>query len=367
MSDDDLDGMIRSWSGLGVFQAWDPAARARIYVALHDARLGPPVGGTRMRSYPSPREALRDAMRLAEGMTWKWASIDFGFGGGKCVVDVEEPLEGERRRSFFRRYGRLLAALDGAFSTGVDLGTDPEDMDQAAAETEHVFGRRPGGGGTVDPGPYTALGVHAGIRAALEARYGEPEPDGRRVLVQGVGDVGAPLARRLAEDGAAVLVADLDERRARTLATEVGGETVPPDEAYATECDVFAPCAVGGVIDDTSIPRLRCAVVAGSANNQLETAAHADALHERGILYAPDHVINAGGAMAFGLLHRGVADEDVLREQVRGLGERLREIFREASGADESPLHAARRVAERALEAAEGGGRATGPEASLRP
>ena len=355
MSDDTLDTMIRSWDGLGVFQAWDPPARARIFVALHDTRLGPAVGGTRMKSYPAPGDALRDAMRLAEGMTWKWAGIDFGFGGGKCVIDLEEPLEGERRRSFFRRYGRLLSALEGAFSTGPDLGTDPPDLDEVAAETDHVLGRRPGGEGTVDPGPFTALGVHAGIRAALETRFGDPDPTGRRVLIQGVGDVGAPLARRLAEDGAAVLVSDVDGERARAAAAEVGGEAVPAAEALVTDCDVLAPCAVGGVVDQASIPGLRCRVVAGSANNQLGEPADADALHDRGILYAPDHVINAGGALAFGLMHDGVADGELIRERVRGLGDRLREIFREAEERDESPLHAARRLAERTLRRAGGG------------
>ncbi len=347
---DEIDRMIREWDGLAVVQAYDPPARARIFIALHDARLGMPVGGTRMKSYPTTGEALRDAMRLAEGMTWKWAGIGFGFGGGKCVVDVEEPLEGEPRRSFFRRYGRLLEALDGAFATGVDLGTDPADMDVLAGETRWVFGRQPGGGGTVDPGPYTALGVLVAIRAALEHRFGSPDPAGRTVLVQGLGDVGDPLARMLAEEGAGLLLSDLDEARAAALAEELGGSVVPADDVYAAECDVFAPCAVGGVLNDDTVGTLRCAVVAGSANNQLEGPEHAEALHERGILYAPDHVANAGGALAFGLLQKGVTDEDELRERVRGLGDRLGEIFREAARADESPVHAARRLARRTLE-----------------
>lgn len=355
MGTDALDRLIRDWDGLGVFQSWDPPTGAGIYIALHDTRLGPAVGGTRMKSYPAPAEALRDATRLAEGMTWKWAGIDFGFGGGKCVVDLDEPLEGEERRSFFRRYGRLLEALHGAFSTGPDLGTDPPDLDQVAAETEHVFGRRPDGRGTVDPGPYTALGVHAGLRAALEARFGAPDPAGRRILVQGIGDVGAPLARRLADDGAEVLLSDVDEARAEELAEEIGGRTVPPDEALSTGCDVLAPCAVGGVLDDSSIPGLDCEVVAGSANNQLADPSHADALHDRGVLYAPDYVVNAGGALAFGLLHRGVSDDELVRQRVRGLGDRLREIFAEASANDESPLHAARRTAGRTLRAAASG------------
>ena len=349
---DGLDRMIRDWDGLAVVQAYDPPARARIFIALHDARLGMPVGGTRMKSYPSPEDALRDAMRLAEGMTSKWAGIGFGFGGGKCVVDVERPLEGEERRSFFRRYGRLLEALDGAFATGVDLGTDPEDMDVLAGESRWVFGRDPEGRGTVDPGPFTALGVHAGIRAALAHRFGSPDPAGRSVLIQGLGDVGVPLARMLADEGAELLLSDLEAARAEALAAELGGTLVPAGEVYDTECDVFAPCAVGGVLDDGTVASLRCAIVAGSANNQLEAERHAEALHERDILYAPDYVVNAGGALAFGLLQQGTTDEEVLRERVRGLGDRLGEIFREAEAAGESPVHAARRLARRALEGA---------------
>lgn len=352
---DGLDGMIRRWDGMAVVHSHDPPTGSRIYIALHDARLGMPVGGTRMRSYGSSEEALRDAMRLAEGMTWKWAGIGFGFGGGKCVVDVPRRLVGEERTGFFARYGRLLEALGGAFATGVDLGTDPADMDVAARETRAVFGRDPRGEGTVDPGPFTALGVLGGIRAALEHLAGAPDPDGRRVLVQGVGDVGEPLARMLADAGAEVLVSDIDSDRARSLADEIGASVVPPGDAVGTPCDVFAPCAVGGVFDDGSIPRLACDVVAGSANNQLEAPRHAEALHERGVLYAPDHVVNAGGALAFGLLHKGLDDLDEIRSRVRGLEDRLREVFREAEGADESPVHAARRLARRTLEEGVGG------------
>ncbi len=349
---DGIDEMVRDWDGLAVIHSFDPPTGARIFVAIHDTRLGQPVGGTRMKSYESPEEALRDAMRLAEGMTWKWAGIGMGFGGGKCVIDVPTPPRGAERESFFRRYGRLLEAMSGAFATGVDLGTDPADMDVAARETRNVFGRRPEGEGTVDPGPFTAAGVHAGIRAALAHRFGEADPSGRSVLIQGVGDVGEPLARLLAADGAEVTLSDVDEERADELAAALGARVVAPAEVYGTECDVFAPCAIGGVLNDDTIPALRCAIVAGSANNQLAEARHAEALHERGVLYAPDYVVNAGGALAFGLMHGGTTDPDVLDERVRGLGDRLAEIFEAAEADDASPAHAARRLAERTLKEA---------------
>lgn len=346
-----LARLIRGWDGQGVIIRYDRPSASWIYIALHDTTLGRPVGGTRMKSYGKAEEALRDAMRLAEGMTWKWAGIGFDFGGGKCVVDVPAPLRGRKRTSFFRRYGRYLESLDGAFATGLDLGTTPEDMDVTARETRYVFGSNPEGPGTVDPGPYTALGVFCGIRAALRHRFGEADPSGRTILIQGVGDVGAPLARLVAEAGARPLLSDLDEERARDRANELGGETVAPEDVFDTPCDVFAPCAVGGVLDDDTIPRLRCGVVAGSANNQLASSRHAGSLHRRGILYAPDHVVNAGGAIAFGLLHRGVREGEELEGGVRALEGRLEEIFGEAAVRDESPVHAARRLARRKLEA----------------
>lgn len=350
-----VDEMVRGWDGTAVIHAHDPPTGSRIYVALHDTRLGPAVGGTRMAAYGSPGEALRDAMRLAEGMTYKWAGLGLPFGGGKCVVDVPSVPTGEAREGLFRRYGDLLQALRGSFQTGVDLGTDPEDMDVLAAATSHVMcGSGPDG--TVDPGPYTALGVFSGIRAALEHLGGDPDPAGAEVLVQGAGDVGEPLARLLAEAGAELLVADLDAERARRLARATGGAVVDADEVYGTACDVFAPCAVGGVLDPGTIPRLRCRAVVGSANNQLASLADAERLHERGILYAPDFIVNGGGALAFGLLHLGDPGEEELRRRVRGIGETLSELFDEAVGRGESPVHAARRLAEARLEDGPAGG-----------
>jgi len=349
----DLDGMVREWDGTAVVHGYDPPTGARIFVAMHDTRLGSPVGGTRMKRYPAPEEALRDAMRLAEGMTYKWASIDMAFGGGKAVIDVPSTPRGEEREAFFHRYGRLLETLRGSFRTGVDLGTDPADMDVLAEATDHVLGRRSGAeGGTVDPGPYTALGVFESIRASLAHRFGDPAPADRRVLVQGLGDVGRPLVELLHEAGAELLLCDLDAGRARAAADEVGGRVVAAAELYGTRCDVFAPCAVGGILEEETIPRLACEIVAGSANNQLDTPADADRLHERGILWAPDYVANSGGALAFGLLHGGTRDPDALRERVRGIGDSMRAILEEAASADESPLHAARRVAEVRLRAA---------------
>ncbi|HZD03308.1 MAG TPA: Glu/Leu/Phe/Val dehydrogenase dimerization domain-containing protein, partial [Longimicrobiales bacterium] len=291
---------IQEWDGLGVVVRHDRPTGTWIFVALHDDTLGRPTGGCRMRVYGHPSEGLRDALRLAEGMTRKWAVIDLPYGGGKAVLAVPRPLQGEERRGLLRRFGELLESLKGAFSTGEDLGTTPADMACLATVTRWVKATGVRGGEPVDPGPYTALGVLEGIRAALAAAFGDGELAGRTVLVQGVGDVGEPLARMLSAEGARLLLSDLDHGRVESLAGELQARPVSPDEVYWTACDVYAPCAVGATLNSGTIPQLRCRVVAGSANNQLETEADADALRERGILYAPDYVVNGGGALALG-------------------------------------------------------------------
>jgi leucine dehydrogenase len=346
---DGMRELLKDWNGLGVVQGYDYETGTWIFIALHDATLGPMVGGCRMKPYPTPEDGARDAMRLAQGMTYKWAAIDFPFGGGKSVLAIPRPLEGEEKRGLLRRFGRLLESLHGGYATGVDLGTTPEDMDVLAEASQYVMGHGLSGSGTADPGPYTALGVLAGIRAALKAVDGSLEPAGKSVLIQGAGDVGEPLARMLAEAGAEVLISDIDESRARGAAEGVDGRVVPVSETYATPCDVFAPCAIGAILNRETIPQLACRIVAGSANNQLDRAEDAELLHELGILYAPDYVVNAGGAIAFGMMHLGESNREAMRERVREIEEALDRIFAEAAERDESPVHGARRVAEQAL------------------
>lgn len=342
--------LLDAWDGLGVVTRRDHATDAWIFVALHDDTLGRPVGGCRMRVYDRPEEGLRDALRLARGMTEKWAAMDVPYGGGKAVLALERPLDAEERRGLLRRFGDLLESLAGAYGTGEDLGTTPDDMRLVATRTRWVVGLPPGDDAPTDPGPFTALGVQAGIEAALERRFGSADLGGRTVLVQGVGDVGEPLARFLARAGARLLLADVDRERVEGLAAELGGEVVEPDAVYDTRCDVYAPCALGATLHDDTVPRLECAIVAGSANNQLEEPRHAEALHERGILWAPDFVVNGGGAMAFGLLWLGAVEVEGMAPRVRRIGDALREIFAEAEERGESPLHAAHRRARRVLE-----------------
>jgi leucine dehydrogenase len=352
-SNEDLQELIADWDGLAVVARHDRPTGAWMFIALHDDTLGRPTGGTRMKPYPSPTAALRDAMRLAEGMTHKWAAVGVPFGGGKAVIAPPGRLPPEERRALLLRYGGLVDSLHGSFSTGEDLGTTVEDMAVIAEATRHVMGAHGGDGKPVDPGPFTARGVFRGIAAAVHHLDGGGLA-GRTVLIQGVGDVGAPLARLLRTAGARLLLADLDGTRAAALAAELGGEpdcrVIPADEVFDTECDVYAPCAVGQVVNAETVPRLRCRAVAGSANNQLrDPAEDAGRLHRRGILYAPDYLINGGGALAFGSIELGVTDPRELFSRVEALGDSLSEIFAEAAERGESPLAATHRRVERVL------------------
>jgi leucine dehydrogenase len=347
-----LETRIASWNGFGVVARAEPDFGAWLFIALHDATLGPCTGGTRIRVYPDPEAGLEDAQRLGEGMTYKWAAIDFPAGGGKGVIALSAPVDGEARRELVGRYGALVAGLGGTYRTGRDLGAGDEDIRRIwEVAGALVHGVREDGS-LVDPGPFTALGVLHGMRAAVRHRLSS-DLSGRTVLVQGVGDVGAPLARLLADEGARVRVSDVDGRRAAALAGEIGAEVVDPAGVAAAECEVYAPCAVGAVLDRDSIARLRCAVVAGSANNQLAGPDDATRLLERGIVYVPDFVVNAGGAIRFVLPQiLGAGDEDAVVRRVEEIGALVTEVLEEADRSGESPAVTARRRAERNLERA---------------
>lgn len=340
-----LEELIRSWDGEQVVTRYDHPTGTWIFVCIHSTHRGPAGGGTRMKTYASPGEALQDAMRLAGAMTLKMAGVDVPFGGGKAVLAVPEPLEDDVRRGLLLRYGELVESLGGTYRTGPDVNTTVADMDVIGERTSYVFCRSEERGGSGDPGPYTARGVFHGIRASVRHVFDSDDLTGRTVLVQGVGDVGARLAEQLAEAGATVLLSDVDDARAAETADRTGGRVVAPADAIATECDVYAPCALGGTLSATSIPHLRCRVVAGSANNQLATPEDADRLRAAGILYAPDFVINAGGVLhAWGREALGLTPEQVEERHV-GLGQALLEIYARAETEDITTAEAAERIA----------------------
>ena len=315
-----FEELLESWSGEQAVIHRDRESDGWIFICMHSTQLGPAAGGTRLKVYETPADGLRDAMRLSAGMTAKLAVADLGLGGGKAVLAVPAIPQGDERRALLHRYGDMVQSLGGGFMTSSDVGTGEADMDVIAERTEHVFGRSLAAGGAGDPGPFTAVGVFHGIRASLAHSTGSNELAGRTVLVQGAGSVGGALAELLGRAGATVLVADVDAERAQTVAAAIGGSPVDAGKAIGTECDVYAPCALGATLSLESVPQLRCRIVAGSANNQLAEPEAAELLRDAGILYAPDYVINAGGAIAINFLElngRSQADVDARTREDR--------------------------------------------------
>lgn len=273
--------------------ARDQTTGLRTIIAIADTTLGPALGGTRMFPYKTEQEAITDVVRLARGMTYKSAAAGLSLGGGKAVI-IADPSK-DKTEALLRAYGRVVQGLGGRYITAPDAGTGINDMDIIHQETSFVTGRSLDKGGGGDASEVTSLTVFLGIKASAHEVFGTDSLAGRLVLVQGVGKVGHLLVNRLLEEGARVLVADVDAQRAARVAQATGCRTVPSDEVYDTECDILSPNALGGVLNENTIPRLRCRIVAGAANNQLATAADAERLRQRGILYAPDYIINCGG------------------------------------------------------------------------
>lgn len=298
-------------------------------IAIHNTRFGPALGGCRCLHYPDPDTAITDAIRLAEGMSYKAALAGLPQGGGKAVIVLPPPLTQIDRPRLFRAFGDLVESLGGRYITAVDSGTELEDLDRVAERTAHVVGTASDGN---DPSPMTAIGVLEGIRTAVQHRLGRSQLGGLRVTIQGAGHVGSHLARGLTAAGARLLISDNQPQRAEALARELGAEVIPVGAVYDSDCDVFAPCALGAVLNPDSIARLRCQVVAGSANNQLACPACADLLHKRGILYAPDYVINAGGLIQVSLAHLHRQRE--IPAQVNRIAHTLADIFLRATRED---------------------------------
>jgi len=269
----------------------EPESGYRGIIAIHDTTLGPALGGTRFWNYASEREALLDALRLSRGMTFKAAIAGLPLGGGKSVIWGDSHTE--HREPIFRAHGRAVESLGGRYVTAEDVGTSPEDMQLIRLETEHVVGLL---GRSGDPSPVTAYGVFQGIRACCRVRYGTDSVEGLHVAVQGLGHVGYSLCEDLVQGGARLTVTDIEPERVRRAVDAFGARAVGPDAIYDVDGDIFSPCALGAVLNDETIARLRVDIVAGAANNQLgRSSAHGLALHGKGILYAPDYVINGGG------------------------------------------------------------------------
>ena len=286
----ELFDLLAEHSHEQVVFSYEPSCGYKGIVAIHDTTLGPALGGTRFWDYPSDLDALIDVLRLSRGMTFKAAIAGLNLGGGKAVIIGDNKTY--YREMLMRAHGRVVESLGGRYITAEDVGTSVSDMDYVHTETEYVVGIV---GRSGDPSPVTAFGTYRGMKACALKKFGDDDLNKMTVAIQGVGHVGYYLARNLAEEGAKLIVTDIDQNRVDRAADELGAVVVEPDEIYEVDADIFAPCALGAVLNSKTIPQLRVKVVAGAANNQLETEEDDDRLRERGILYAPDYVINAGG------------------------------------------------------------------------
>jgi leucine dehydrogenase len=326
----------------------DPSCGYFGIIAIHDTTLGPALGGTRFWRYESTEEAITDALRLARGMTYKAAVAGINLGGGKSVIvgDNKRP----DREALFRAHGRFVETLNGRYITAEDIGTSPADMEHIKLETDHVAGLL---GLSGDPSPVTAYGVYVGMKAAAKDRWGSDSLAGKTVAVQGAGNVATHLCRYLHAEGVKLVVTDIDQAKVKRVVAETGARAVAPDAIYDQPAEVYAPCALGATINDDTLGRLKVEIIAGGANNQLAEDRHGDELESRGILYAPDYVINGGGVInVYGELHRWPAER--ARKKAGEIYDTLLRIFEIARQERIPTYRAADRLAEQRIAAVGG-------------
>ncbi len=323
-----------------VWRVSAPEAGLNGFIALHSTALGPAAGGLRMRAYDSAAEALEDALRLSRGMTYKNAAAGLPLGGGKAVI-IGDPGR-DKTPEMLCAFGRAVAALEGRYWTAEDMGMTPQDMRVIHSETDFVAGLEDGPFASGDPSPVTARGIFNAIRIGAKHRFGSNDLTGKRVIVQGLGHVGAHLCGLLHGAGAQLSVADLDGARVAETVTRYGATGLDNDAIYGTEAHIFAPCAIGGILNAQTIPQLRVGLVAGGANNQLATQADADRLQARGILYAPDYVANGGGIINVATEILRIADRGPwVADKLAALERTMDMILTRAARAGVSPAHLA--------------------------
>ena len=322
----------------------EPAAGYKGILAIHDTTLGPALGGCRFWNYASEEDALVDVLRLSRAMTYKAAVAGLNLGGGKSVIIGDSSTA--RREMIFRAHGRAVESLKGRYITAEDVGTSVEDMDYVHMETEHVVGIA---GRSGDPSPVTAYGTYRGMKACAADKYEDDSLNDKVVAVQGVGHVGYYLCENLAAEGAQLIVTDIDEDKVARAVEDFGAEAVAPDSIYSVEAQIFAPCALGSILNSETIPQLKVEIIAGGANNQLATLDDAKALRERGILYAPDYVINAGGLIN---VYSELADwsTDRSKRKAAEIYQTLLEVFEVAREEKLTTAEAADRIAQRRVD-----------------
>ncbi len=328
----------------GVHFFRDPGSGLSAIIAVHSTHLGPAAGGVRFWHYEDSTRAITDALRLSRGMSFKNAMANLPMGGGKAVILADDART--KTPEMLRAFGRAIESLGGKYVTAEDVGMTDDDMVVIGGETRHVSGLpvESGAAGGA-PGPYTALGVFLGVKAAVMRVLGKGSVEGVHVAIQGVGSVGGGLAKLLAEEGARLTLADVSQERAAALAAELGGNTVAPDTILSHEADVVSPCALGAVFDAESIAALRCKIVAGGANNQLAKREDGQRIHDRGILFAPDYVINAGGIINVGLEYLGQGDRAEVETRIGRIPERLEQVWQESEKTGDPAADVADRIA----------------------
>lgn len=330
--------------------AHDEPSGLNAIIAIHSSALGPAAGGCRVWTYPTEGAGLADALRLSRGMTFKNAAAGLDLGGGKAVIML---AEGQKKTpELMRAFGRAVERLNGAYTTAEDVGVTPADMAEVRSQTRHVAGLATGAHASGDPSPVTATGVFQSIRTGVREVTGREDLAGLHVAVQGLGHVGTALCDWLAAAGAQLTVADIAPARCEEARTRYGATVVAPDRIHATDCDVFAPCALGGVLSEDTIPELRARLVAGAANNQLARDDLDTALAARGITYLPDFVVNAGGIMNVAAEIAGVDDPNWVKGKLDGLQERVTEILRRAKASGKTPQAVAVEMVRERLAAA---------------
>ncbi|QPQ30265.1 Leu/Phe/Val dehydrogenase [Lysinibacillus sp. JNUCC 51] len=321
----------------------DEASGLKAIIAIHDTTLGPALGGARMWTYASEENAIEDALRLARGMTYKNAAAGLNLGGGKTVI-IGDPFK-DKNEEMFRALGRFIQGLNGRYITAEDVGTTVTDMDLIHEETNYVTGISPAFGSSGNPSPVTAYGVYRGMKAAAKEAFGSESLEGRTISVQGLGNVAYKLCEYLHNEGAKLVVTDINQAAIDRVVNDFDATAVAPEEIYSQEVDIFAPCALGAILNDETIPQLKAKVIAGSANNQLQDSRHGDYIHELGIAYAPDYVINAGGVINVADELYGYNSERAMK-RVEGIYDSIEKIF-EISKRDGIPTYvAANRLAE---------------------
>jgi leucine dehydrogenase len=327
--------------------AHDHRTGMQALIAVHDSTLGPGAGGVRMRAYPNMEDALTDVLRLSRGMSYKNALAGLKLGGGKAVL-IGDP-QTDKTPNLMRALGRAIQGLSGRYLAAEDVGMTLADMEEIALETSHVFGRDPKAGFGGEPSPMTALGVLLSLKLTVRRALGRDDLKGVAVAIQGAGAVGADLARRLGQEGAHVLVADVNAERAQAVAEACGGVVISTDDVLSADVDVLAPCALGAILNDETIPTIRAKIVCGAANNQLAAPEHGLALAERGILYAPDYVANAGGIINVAYEVGGNYDARAVEAHVARIPATLEQIFEEAAAEKLTPNVMADLMAQRAI------------------